>query len=152
MEAKSLNLVTSKNKIRIKYSMLLAKGSYDSGKLIGYVFSPKYKINFNIPNLNKTNDYNLVLNFKGYVDDYLNIYLNDNKIISKHKGGWTLCEDYNNIKCSPILSPLKISLNNLNLESINNIISFEAENVYQEVGQVWLKLDEVKVEISWITN
>ncbi|HDV6579367.1 TPA: hypothetical protein RJS70_001695, partial [Campylobacter lari] len=150
-EAKSLNLVTSKNKIRIKYSMLLAKGgNFDSGKMFDFS-TPKYRINFKISKkIEQLKNKKIIFKFKGYVDDYLFIYLNDKLIVSDHKGGWTLCHDWSNIKCSPILSPLEIEKNDL-IEG-DYFLDFVGINGNHGYGEIWLKLDEVKVEVNWITD
>ena len=65
-----------------------------------------------------------------------------------HGGGWSLCQNWDNIYCSPILSPQTINLTSL---KEHNILQFMAHNSNPNClgARVWLILNSVKVVISY---
>ena len=154
------------SKIYLKNTVLLYKSpSYYQGITFDQVYIyPNFNTKISIPsNIYEAINQNLVdvkYNFtfnNVYVDDYLIIKWNDS-IIYKNSGWGNNCDlsDFTNFKrkeCSK-LNDHQFDLNNSLVNEINNLEIF-AENACTSCSarpQMWLYVDSIELNLSWISK
>ena len=147
-------VATSKTKIKNSILLLDEKPNYNSGKIFG-IYSltfPNSPYTFTLPKFTKKVE---ILSFSidftdTYVDDYLFLYVNNHPY--KVGAGWTLCNDFNNMYCSPIQNKhLNISESDLNFET-SNTLSFLFHDCGSIRMQIWLILKEFKFSFTYRTK
>lgn len=75
-------------------------------------------------------------------------YINNHRYLLG--GGWSVCDNFDNIYCSPIQNlTLNISVSHLNFDT-SNTLQFYLENVNN--GQMWLLLNKFKFYFIYRTK
>lgn len=150
---------TSKTKIRNTILLLNEQPNYDSGITFNwtYIMPPQLKYSFDLPSyIDNVEQKKLVFYFtETYIDDEGFMQLN-NKVYTLGYG-WSLCHDFNNIKCSPLLNT-SIEVTNF-LAKNNELQFFVGDNLFYNFGfaykkgaQTWLVLKEFKLFFSYVTK
>ena len=143
---------TNKTRIRNTYFLLDEKPYFNSGKIFNLysITFPSLQYTFDFPKfINKVDVLSYSFHFiDTYADDWLSVYVNNHRYLLG--GGWSVCDNYDNIYCSPVQNlTLNISVSHLNFDT-SNTIRFYLENVNN--GQMWLLLNKFKFYFIYRTK
>lgn len=148
-------LATSKTKIKNSILLLDEKPNYNSGKILN-IYSltfPNSPYTFTLPNFIKNVDilsftFNLI---DTYVDDWLYVHINNHRYLLG--GAWSVCNNFDNIYCSPVkTTSLNISESDLNFETSNTLSFLFQNGSISAYMQIWLILKEFKFSFTYRTK